>query len=260
MQEQTGEVLTVAEQIEMEFIRLYDQFDVANAPEKKKADVIDSFWNDIYKIVFKPRKDDQIFNNCKSRLKTWDVIEVQDVVEMYIKLCKRYGGVIKINQFANLTGIHPSTLWLWNNNNNTSSYIFNLNSNAVTEEENSILYINNTDNGVVVYRGNNRYMSKDNTKILSSLRFDIIKKLREEMQDSNTNGLSNDTMGHAIRANNEDELGKLYEPKRMLQQATVRQALTDAALPRLGAICSSDTDNYVNNHVPEIEEVKNVRF
>lgn len=234
--ETIAEILTQAERVEEEFLRLYDSIAWETVNERKRADVIDSFWGDIYKVVFKPIPGEQIFNNCKSRLKTYDVKEVQEVVEMYIKLCKRYGGVIKINQFGNLTGIHPSTLWLWNNNNNTSSYIFSLNSNAVTEEENSILYINNTDNGVVVYRGNNRYMSKDNTEILSSLRFDVIKKLREEMQDSNTNGLSNDTMGHAIRANNEDELGKLYEPKRMLQQATVNRALSAAELPKLGQV------------------------
>ena len=41
------------------------------------------------------------------------------------------------------------------------------------------------------------------------------------MQDSNTNGLSNDTMGQALRANNEDELGKLYEPRRTMQRELV---------------------------------------
>ena len=54
------------------------------------------------------------------------------------------------------------------------------------------------------------------------------------MQDSNTNGLSNDTMGHAIRANNEEELGKLYEPKRMMQQEAVKRVLTASELPKLG--------------------------
>lgn len=232
--ESTTDILTQAERIEEEFLRLYDSVNWETVNDRKRADVIDSFWSDIYKAVFKPIPGEQIFNNCKSRLKTYDVNEMEEVVEMYIKLCKRYGGVIKINQFANLTGIHRATLWLWNSNNNTSSYIFNLNSNAITEEENSIIYINNTDNGVVVYKGNNRYTNEENTEILSSLRFDVIKKLREEMQDSNTNGLSCDTMGHAIRANNEDELGKLYEPKRMLQQATVNRALTAAELPKLG--------------------------
>ena len=233
--ESTTNILTQAERVEEEFLKLYDSIAWETVSERKRADVIDSFWGDIYKAVFKPRPGEQIFNNCKSRLKTYDVKEVEEVVEMYIKLCKRYGGVIKINQFGNLTGIHRATLWLWNSNNNTSGYVFNLNSNAITEEENSILYINNTDNGVVVYRGNSRHINEDNTEILSSLRFDVIKKLREEMQDTNTNGLSNDTMGHAIRANNEDELGKLYEPKRMLQQATVNRALSAAELPKLGS-------------------------
>ena len=53
------------------------------------------------------------------------------------------------------------------------------------------------------------------------------------MKDSNTNGLSNDTMGQALRANNEDELGKLYEPRRMVQHEQIKRALTAAELPKL---------------------------
>jgi molybdopterin-biosynthesis enzyme MoeA-like protein len=55
---------------------------------------------------------------------------------------------------------------------------------------------------------------------------DIRKKLQQEMQDENTNALSVDTMGAAIRANNEEELGKLYEPKRMIQHEQIKQALS----------------------------------
>ena len=236
------EVVTQAERVENEFLRLYDSINWETIPERKRADVIDSFWNDIYKIVFKPIPGDRIYNNCKSKLKTYDINEVEEVTEMYIKLCKRYGGNIKINQFGNLTGLHPSTLWLWSSNNNTNGYIFNLNNNAITEEENSILYINNIGNDVVVYNGNSKYMSDANTKMLSSLRFDVIKKLRAEMQDSNTNGLSNDTMGHAIRANNEEELGKLYDAKRIMHQAVVTKALGGEELRKLGQIESKSQD------------------
>ena len=64
------------------------------------------------------------------------------------------------------------------------------------------------------------------------------------MQDSNTNGLSNDTMGQALRANNEDELGKLYEPRRMVQHEQIKHALTAAELPKLDASnCVKMIDN-----------------
>lgn len=232
------DVLTIAEQVEEEFLRLFDAFDVANSPDRKRADIIDSFWGDIYKKVFKPSPDQARLNNCNSKLKTYDVTEVQEVTEMYIKLCKRYGGIIKINQFTNLTGIHRATLWLWNNKNKSNGYIFNLDTSSISEEQNTIIYILN-NNGVDIYYGGNT--SNDNS-VLSSQRFDVIKKLREEMQDANTNGLSNDTMGHAIRANNEEELGKLYEPKRMLQQETIRQSLSAAELPKLG----QNKEIYVN--------------
>lgn len=223
-----SEVLGLAEQMQEEFLKLYNDLDVSSAPDKRRADIIDSIWMDVHDLVFKASSEDVKINNHHSKLLTHKVLDVQEVCEMYIRLCKRYGGVIKIQQFANLTGIHRATLWLWNSNNNTNDYIFNLNSNAINEECNNIYILSDAE---MIY--SNNYLG-EKKGALSSFRFDVIKKLREEMQDSNTNALSNDTMGQVVRANNEEELGKLYEPKRMMQQAVVKQALTDAELPRLG--------------------------
>lgn len=232
VQEKEQEVLTLAELTEIEFMRLYGELSVSDAPEKRKADIIDSFWQDIYEIVFKPGYDDIRFNNCKSKLLTYNIYDVEAVCNMFVKLNKRYGGVIKYNQFSNLTGINRYTLYLWHKANNTNGYIFNLSKSDIDEEYNNIYIINKGGNKVdyIYYNGNGRNSGSDE---LSSLRFDVIKKLQEEMQDSNTNGLSNDTMGHALRANNEDELGKLYEPRRMVQQEQIKQhVLTE--LPKLG--------------------------
>lgn len=238
-----AEVLSYAEQVEECFLDLYMQYDVANAPEKRKSEIIDSFWSDIYKQVFKPDRPQN--NNCKSRLLVYDVENVQDVVEMYTNLCKRFGGVIKFNQFANLTGIHRDTLYRWHKYNTSGKYVFMLNDTQYQEDSNVLMYIK-TDNSIVEYKSKdifdgNMVYDSDNTDniynnikansnqdrhILSRQRYDVIKKLQEEMQDSNTNQLSNDTMGAAIRANNEEELGKLYEPKRMIQQEQIKQALS----------------------------------
>lgn len=230
------EVLTLADMAEAEFLRLYQLYDVAHVPEKRRADLIDSFWPDIYKAVFKAGPEDIRYNNTKSKLKTYDVQEVEEVTERFIMLNKRYGGVIKYNQFSNMTGVSKYTLYLWHKANKTNGYIFSLNSNDIEEENNCIYYV--YKNGVLKnYRGNG-YVVSD---VLSSFRFDVIKKLQEEMQDSNTNGLSNDTMGHALRANNEDELGKLYEPRRMIQHEQIRQAITADSLPVLHKITQKDT-------------------
>ena len=236
------EIMSAAEQVEDEFMYLYEKYNVADAPPKQKADIIESFWGDIYKNVFKPEPDVIKYNNCKSKLKTYDVEEVEEVCDMYIKLNKRFGGVIKINQFANLTGIHRATLWLWNKNNTSNSYIFNLNNNAV-DEEGKYIYILYKGNNDIEYHGT----SSLDKNVLSTFRFDVVKKLREEMQDSNTNGLSNDTMGHAIRANTEEELGKLYEPKRMLQQESIKRVLTASELPKLGC------ENTIENRIEPLE-------
>lgn len=242
MEHKDFEIMSAAEQVEEEFMYLYEKYNVADAPPKQKADIIDSFWSDIYKKVFKPEPDVIKYNNCKSKLKTYDVEEVEEVCDMYIKLNKRFGGVIKINQFANLTGIHRATLWLWNKNNTSNNYIFNLNNNAV-DEEGKYIYILYKGNNDIEYHGT----SSLDKNVLSTFRFDVVKKLREEMQDSNTNGLSNDTMGHAIRANNEEELGKLYEPKRMLQQESIKRVLTASELPKLGC------ENTIENRIEPLE-------
>lgn len=248
------EVLSLAEQMQEEFMRLYDELDVESAPEKRKADIIDSIWLDVYNLVFKASPEDIKVNNHHSKLLTHRVLDVQEVCEMYIRLCKRYGGVIKIQQFANLTGIHRATLWLWNNNNNTNNYIFILNDNAVNEEY-SNLYIVNSE---FIYQNNNPYCERS-VRELSSSRFDVIKKLREEMQDSNTNALSNDTMGQVVRANNEEELGKLYEPKRMMMHEQVRTALPAAELPKLSDdLRQSDTD--FNGNIANKLCEKNTQF
>lgn len=249
---QNCEVLTLAQLTEIEFLKLYDELHVSDAPEKRKADIIDSFWNDIYNIVFRPGINDIRFNNCKSRLLTYNVHDVEDVCNMFIKLNKRYGGVIKFNQFSNLTGINRYTLYLWHKANNTNGYIFNLSKSDMDLEYNNIYIINNGNNNVnyIYYNGNGKDSGSDE---LSTLRFDVIKKLQEEMQDSNTNGLSNDTMGQALRANNEDELGKLYEPRRMVQREQIRQTLTAADIRReLNALnCAKLTDDSSNNNNSE---------
>lgn len=208
------EVLDYAQLLESHFMDLYYQLDVASAPEKRKPSIIDSIWLDIYKIVFKPDKKQP--NHSNSKLKYHEVENIENVVEMYIKLCIRFGGVIKYNSFCNLTGIDYTTICLWYNNNNTNKYIFSLNNDAIQIESNSINYIY-VDNYNNITRVNNTYYI-DNIDPLSKIRFDIKKKLHDFMVDENTNGLSVDTMGQAIRANNDEDLGKLYDPKKIVLQ------------------------------------------
>lgn len=227
---ESASVMTFAEQVEECFLELYMRYDVANAPEKRKNEIIDSFWTDIYEQVFKPERP--LLNNCKSKLLTYDVDNIEAVIKMYINLCKRFGGVIKYNQFCNLVGYSRDCIYRWHKFNRSNSYIFSLNDTEYEEDNNYNIYYS-VDNNIIEYHGNTSRYSKENHE-LSYRRYDVIKKLKEEMQDSNTNQLSNDTMGAAIRANNEEELGKLYEPKRMIQQEQIKQALSVQDLPRLG--------------------------
>ena len=245
-QQREPEVLSYAEQVEECFLELYRQYNVASAPERRKASILDSFWKTIYRKVFEPGKNQ--VNNCNSKMLPWDVEQVEDVADMYIDICNRYGGVIKYNQFCKLVGYSRYTVDLWHKANKTNRYTFLLNvdmldSEILTDDIRDIILRIDDDTyalvpqskltGIIVDNVNNNNPRRD---ILSRRRFDVKKKLQREMQDSNTNQLSNDTMGAAIRANNEEELGKLYEPKRMIQHEQIRQALSVSELPKLGDI------------------------
>lgn len=224
-------VLTYAEQFETEFMRLYYELDVPTAPEKRKPFIFDSILIDIYPLVFKPTGTQA--NNSKSKLLYHNIQDIEEVTEMYIKLCMRFNGVIKYNSFCNLIGMNRYTLDLWNKNNNTDGYIFTLNDNAIIEESNNNIYIVYDSDNNNLYKNNNKYyvdrvynnMCKytEDEIILSKKRFDIKKKLHDFMVDENTNGLSGDTVGYTIRANNDEDLGKLYDPKKIVLQQQAKQ-------------------------------------
>lgn len=227
------EVLSYAEQIKETFMELYIDNDIANVPERRKPKAIDSLWSEIYTRVLKPDKPQ--VNNCMSKVMPWDIVNIQSIIDVYVNLCNLYGGVIKFGQFAKLIGYSRYTLDYWHSKNNTGKYIFTLDSDSVLNEFDNNIYIVNSidelDNVSVVHYRDNIYIEDVNNNAkkineLSRTRMDIRKKLQQEMQDENTNALSVDTMGAAIRANNEEELGKLYEPKRMIQHEQIRQALS----------------------------------
>lgn len=225
--DQQQEVMSYAEMVEAEFLRLYRKYDVANAPEKRKSEIIDSFWIEIYNAIFKP--DQKNMNNYKSKLLPWETEQMEAVCDMYITLCKRFGGVIKYYQFAKLVGISKYTFDLWHKANDKNADVVMIGADDEVEEyrQNYVIYVNDIYSDV---KGMNNARRVGNASLL---RFDVRKKLHAEMWDSNTNGLSNDTMGAAIRANNDTEIGKLYEPKRMIQREQIRQALTADQLPTL---------------------------
>lgn len=249
-----AEVMSLADMTEEEFKRLYVTYNVADAPNRQKADMIDAIWEELYDIVFKPDIGEITYNNCKSKLIPYKVEEVEAVCKKFINLNRLYGGVIKLCSFSDLTGIHTYTMSLWSDANKTNGYIFSLSDSDMNSEFSNIYIINN-GNGDIEYKGNNRYTLKTNSK-LSSLRFDAKKKIFDAVKGSNTNGLSMDTMGHTIRANQDEEVGKMYEPRRMVQQEQIRQkVLTE--LPKLSlpgdysANCTTEISQSLTDKTPE---------
>ena len=58
-----SDVLSLADQMYEEFLKQYNELDVESAPEKRKADIIDSIWLDIHNLVFKASPEDVKINN-----------------------------------------------------------------------------------------------------------------------------------------------------------------------------------------------------
>ena len=201
------EVLSYAEQVEQLFLDLYAQYDVANAPEKKRANIIDTFWKDIYNQLFKP--DTKQNNNLKSKIKPYDVNTIESILDTFVMLCNRYGGVILIDSFCNLIGYSRSTVYLWNQKNTSNRY----KDDNMSEEE----------------------------KVLSRLRYDVVKKLREEEQKQSKLHLSNSDIGMIFRSNNEDELGLKYDAKRTIEQEQIKQIATAGQLPMFNKLSENDT-------------------
>lgn len=251
--ERKAEIVSLAELTEIEFMRLYKELSVADAPERRKAEIIDSIWPDIYELVFKPSAEDVRYNNCKSKLAPYMVEDVEAVCKTFIKLSRRYGGVVKFISFCDLTGYSRYTIKLWHDANKTGGDIVSLSDADIDSEYNNI-YIIHDGNKVVEYRGNNRYALKTNNR-LSTLRFDVVKKMQEAMQASNTNGLSNDTMGHTVLANQDEDMGKLYADKQQYRTEQAKQALTEAEVAaRIAARYGIEGGSGERMGIPEVPE------
>ena len=237
------EVLSYAEQVEELFLDLYAQYDVANAPEKKRANIIDTFWKDIYNQY-----------NLKSKIKPYDVNTIESIIDVFVMLCNRYGGVILIDSFCNLIGYSRSIVYLWNQKNTSNRYIFTLTDNDIQEEYNNNIYINYSidyDNNIIecINNNNNIYINKDNEKasVLTSWRLDVVKKLREEEQKQSKLHLSNSDIGMIFRSNNEDELGLKYDAKRTIEQEQIKQIATAGQLPVFNKLSENNTQFITKN-------------
>lgn len=242
------EVLSYAEQVESLFLEMYEKYNVATAPDKKKANIVDSFWKDIYNIVFKP--DAPQYNNCKSKIKPYDIPTIESIVNVFIKLCNRYNGVILIDSFCDLIGYSRNAVYMWNNVNKSNNYIFTIDPN-IKDIDDNILYIYVNNNSVnCIKDNNNRYkdsnMSEED-KLLSRLRYDVVKKLREEEQKQSKLHLSNSDIGMIFRSNNEDELGLKYDAKRTIEQEQIKQIATAGQLPVFNKLSESDTQFIAKN-------------
>lgn len=239
MSRKNDNILSFADQVEEEFIRLYNELGVKDAPAKRQPDMIDEIFKKIYHIVFYPKNGEVCYNGTKSRLRTYDVQSIEEITEKIISLNRIYGGVIKFIQFSDMTGIFPQTLFNWEKANHTSGYVFKI-SRADNEQEYNNIFIYNAPGGAVRYAGNWVKNEKYNDE-LSLMRFDVKKKMREAMQASATNATSLDTMGYMSRLNNEPELGRLYEPRKMVLEAQTRRMVTDAELIKLGELSNNGT-------------------
>ena len=211
-----AEIVSLSDLAEVTFKDLYRSYnnamDINSKSAKQRADIIDAILSEVYLSVFKPSPGESTQNGSKSKLKTYDVQEVESITELIIRLNQLYGGVIKLIQFSNLTGINRYTLNLWEKANRSSGYIFKLSDTEISEE--------------CSYRNRNARINSE----LSAFRFDVYKKLREAMRAQNTNGLASNPMGEMAIANNDEDVGKMWAQKGIDTQTQPRQVLDASQL------------------------------
>lgn len=237
------EVLSYAEQVEECFLELYHRYDVANAPEKRKAYIINSFWKDIYNQIFKPEKKQN--NNLKSKVKPYDVEEIESILDKYFSLCDKYGGTILIDSFCDLIGYSRNAVYMWHNANKSNGYIFSLDPALVNDETKGLCIVYDGRDIKFINDNSNifQYDNDEESQILSRIRYDVVKKIRENEQTRSKLHLSNSDIGYIFRSNNEDELGLKYDAKRTVEHEQIRQALSINDLPKL-------SDNSAVNPLP----------
>ena len=225
-----AEIVSLSDLAEVTFKDLYRSYnnamDINSKSAKQRADIIDAILSEVYLSVFKPSPGESTQNGSKSKLKTYDVQEVESITELIIRLNQLYGGVIKLIQFSNLIGINRYTLNLWEKANRSSGYIFKLSDTEISEECSYINILLNKGEEVKYYGNRNARINSE----LSTFRFDVYKKLREAMRAQNTNGLASNPMGEMAIANNDEDVGKMWAQKGIDTQTQPRQVLDASQL------------------------------
>lgn len=251
-EEKSAEVVSFADQVEAEFTRLYQQYRIADAPERRVPDMIDAIWPKIYKKIFELDESGSWINCSHTRLRTWRYLDVESVCDTYINLCRVYGGKIKLNSFCELTGIHRYTLDLWHEKNINNTDVFELSMKDIEKEYKDTVYIFNNINGEDIVRRPEWHEMK-----LSTKRIDVRKKIVAAAREQSRNARSIDTVGNIQMSNNDEELGFLYDTKRDFRKESIRQALTVDDLPKLGNLNrSAETQDIVCNAIPNTTYAK----
>lgn len=233
-----SEILDYTELIEERFLDLYNQYCIG-VPANRIPIIIDTFWKTIYNEFFRPGNDEKRQNKCNSRILPFHVYTIESIIDTYISLNGKYGGFVKIENIINLLGYTRETLHRWNKCNKTNDYIFKLSHNEYINEVNSIIvYCVYSDHVETI----NNFCRDENIKELSLYRYDILKKIRETIKSENDNQLSCSTVGQVVRANNDIDVGKMYDAKNiMLKQAATGSIETAAdRAKRLGIELKSD--------------------
>lgn len=224
-------VLSIGEIMEDCFYKYVDKYGI-DLDSQKSANRIEAVFMDMYEELFKPSPDDKVLNGAKSKIKYNDVKTVEEVLRTYIRLCMMSNTIPKVTSFSSLTGIHRSSIFFWSKCNTTNNNIFKLSSVQIAEESEELrkAFLFAESNQVV-----NANMTEEQ-KVLSSYRLDISKIIKENSQKFTRNTLQMSPMGALAVANNDVEVGLMWDARRQLTAATIEQnkaTLGAQELPKL---------------------------
>lgn len=102
-------------QIESLFMQYCHDNNLTDDLQKRKINDNDAYciWVYIYNTLFKPDRNTIRLNNKTSKIDYSDIYLINNILDIYIKLCFAYKIYPMINDFCTLTGISRDTLNSW---------------------------------------------------------------------------------------------------------------------------------------------------
>lgn len=204
--------------------------------KKVETNLYNGAFRYIYKKIFKPSLNDKRKYNINSKIDYDDYTLLEDIVNIYCDLCTSYNIPGKIDFFCDMTGIHRSTLFRWENDNTRGYIYYDMDGNIIRD--------------IQEYKLNNRGEYRQEP---STAHCNLTKKLKQLNKQTANNMLYDFQNGQMMIANNEPDAGMEYNHKRQIEAATTQIATIEDIKSRLSELNQNKTQ-FIESEQPKTQE------